>query len=70
MGSTLLGLGWGLVSFLLVTVPTAIVPTPFFTWMTPVRPLGYLFLVTTVILSAAIGATFRNGSPALERMAP
>ena len=39
---------------LLIGIPTDVVPNPWFTRMTPVRPLDVVFLVATALLSGAV----------------
>ena len=56
--ATALALGLGTGAFLLAGVPTDVVPNPWFTRMTPVRPQDYLFLALTAVLAAALGATY------------
>lgn len=41
-----------------MAVPTAILPTPFFTRMTPVRAQDLVFLALSMLLLAGIGATY------------
>ena len=53
-----MGLGLGTLTLLIAGIPTAVIPTPWFTRMLPVRPQDYLFLGITAILAAALGATF------------
>jgi hypothetical protein len=52
------GVGAGALTLLIVGLPTAVIPNPWFTRMTPTRPQDYLFLGLTVLLAAAIGATY------------
>lgn len=53
-----LGLGVGVVTFLVVGLPSAVVPNPWFARMTPTRPQDYLFLGLTTLLAAILGATY------------
>ncbi len=53
-----LGIGTGIGMLLLIGLPTAILPNPWFTRMTPMRPQDYLILGLTVLLAAALGATY------------
>lgn len=48
----------GLAALLLIGVPTAVIPSPWFGREIPPRPLDYLFLALTVPLVAALGATY------------
>ena len=43
---------------LVVGVPTDVLPNPWFTRMTPVRPLDVVFLVLTATLVGALAATY------------
>jgi hypothetical protein len=52
------GLGIGLLTLLVVGLPTAVIANPWFTRMTPTRPQDYVFLGLTVLLAAAIGASY------------
>ena len=52
------GLGTGLATLLLLGVPTAVIPSPWFGRAVPVRALDYLFLGLTALLAAALGATY------------
>jgi hypothetical protein len=56
--ATLYALGAGIVTFLVIGLPTAVIPNAFFMRMTPVRPQDYLLLGITVLLAAALGATY------------
>ena len=38
-------------TLVLVGVPTVLIPTPFFTRMTPVRPVDYAFWIVTAVLA-------------------
>ena len=42
----------------LISIPTAVIPIPWFTRMTPVRPQDYLMLAITVLFAAALGAAY------------
>lgn len=53
-----LGGGLGLGTLLLAGLPTDVIPNPWFTRMTPVRPQDYAFLAATTVLAAALGATY------------
>ena len=48
----------GLVVTLVIGAPTAVVPNPFFTRMTPTRPQDYVFLALTALLTGIIAATY------------
>lgn len=52
------GLVAGLAALILIGVPTAVIPSPWFGREIPPRPLDYLFLALTVPLVAALGATY------------
>lgn len=52
------GLGAGALALLVIGLPTAVIPNPWFTRMTPTRPQDYLFLGLTGLLTAAIGVTY------------
>jgi hypothetical protein len=52
------GLVAGLISLLSQAIPTAVLPNPFFSRMTPVRLQDYLFLITTSVLIGLIFSTF------------
>lgn len=56
--AALIGSVAGLLTALLIGVPTAVIPNGFFTRMTPTRPQDYLFLVLTVLLVGLIAATY------------
>jgi hypothetical protein len=43
---------------LVIGIPTAVVPSPLFTRMTPVRPLDAVFWVVTSVLLGLLGATY------------
>jgi hypothetical protein len=49
---------------LLVGIPTAVIPNPFFTRMTPGRPLDFLFLGVTALLLGLLVATYVAGGDA------
>ncbi len=66
--ATMLGLGLGATTLVAAGVPTDVVPTPWFTRMTPVRPQDYAVLALTVALAAALGATY--AFPAACRFRP
>jgi hypothetical protein len=51
-------LGTGGATLLLIGVPTALIPNPWFMRMLPARPLDWVFLALTVLLAAALGATY------------
>lgn len=51
-------LGGGLATALLIGVPTALLPTPWFGREIPPRPLDWVFLALTAILCAALAATY------------
>ena len=48
----------GIATVLLVGIPTAVIPNPIFTRMTPTRPQDYAFLVVTALLAALLAATY------------
>lgn len=52
---------------LVVGIPTAVIPNPLFTRMTPTRPLDYVFWAISALLLGMIGATYfvRREEPAL-----
>lgn len=52
------GLGLGLGTLLVAGIPTAVIPTPWFTRMVPTRPQDYVFLALAALLAAALGATY------------
>jgi hypothetical protein len=56
--ATALTIGLGTLALLVAGIPTDVVPNPWFTRMTPVRPQDYLFLGLTALLAAALGATY------------
>jgi len=56
--ATALGLGLGALTFLLAGVPTAVIPNPWFTRMTPVRPQDDVVLALSALLAATLGATY------------
>jgi hypothetical protein len=66
--ATVLGLGLGAATLVAAGVPTDVVPTPWFTRMTPVRPQDYAVLALTVALATALGATY--AFPAACRFRP
>ncbi|MGN6360260.1 MAG: hypothetical protein ACTHNK_07725, partial [Thermomicrobiales bacterium] len=51
-------LGTGGATFVLIGVPTALIPIPWFMRMLPSRPLDWVFLALTTLLAAALGATY------------
>src|SRR5690242_20649777 len=51
-------LGAGGVTVVLIGVPTALIPNPWFMRMLPARPLDWVFLALTALLVAALGATY------------
>ncbi len=51
-------LGGGLATVLLIGVPTALLPTPWFGRAISPRPLDWVFLIVTAILCAALAATY------------
>ena len=57
------GLVAGLAALILIGVPTAVIPSPWFGREIPPRPLDYLFLALTVPLVAALGATYALPDP-------
>jgi hypothetical protein len=63
------GVGGGLAALLLIGVPTALFPTPWFGREIPPRPLDYLILGLTALLAAGLAATYALpiACPARER---
>jgi hypothetical protein len=51
-------LGGGLATMLLIGVPTALLPTPWFGREIPPRPLDWVFLILTALLCAALAVTY------------
>jgi len=51
-------LGGGLATMLLIGVPTALLPTPWFGRAIPPRPLDWIFLLLTAFLCSALAATY------------
>ena len=51
-------LGTGGATFVLIGVPTALIPNPWFMRMLPARPLDWVFLALTTLLAAALGTTY------------
>jgi hypothetical protein len=45
-------------ALLAIGIPTDVVPNPWFTRMTPVRPADVVFLVLTALLTGALAATY------------
>lgn len=66
-----LGLAASALAALAIAIPTAVLPNPVFTRMTPVRPLDVLLLAITAVLAGLIGATYatRVATPSCERRA-
>jgi cbb3-type cytochrome oxidase subunit 1 len=66
-----LGSAVGLVAAATIAIPTAVIPNPLFTRMTPTRPLDVVLLVLTAIAAGLVGATYAAGtaSPSCERRA-
>ena len=59
LGTGLLyGLGGGLATLVLIGVPTVLIPNPWFGREIPPRPLDYVVLALTVLLVAALAATY------------
>lgn len=54
----LYALGGGLATLVLIGVPTVLIPNPWFGREIPPRPLDYVFWALTVILVAALAATY------------
>lgn len=51
---------------LVIALPTAVLPSPFFTRMTPVRPLDYVLLTLTALGMGLLAATYAGPTvPAL-----
>lgn len=46
----LIGFGVSILALVIMGIPTALVPTPFFTRMIPSNPLDYVFLIGTALL--------------------
>jgi hypothetical protein len=63
------GAGGALATLLLIGVPTALFPTPWFGREIPPRPLDYVILGLTAILAAGLAATYALpvACPARER---
>ena len=57
------GLVAGIATVLLIGIPTALIPTPWFGRAIPPRTLDYIFLALTVPLMAALGATYALPHP-------
>jgi hypothetical protein len=49
---------WALAAVLVIGVPTDVVPNPWFNRVVPVRPLDYVVLALTSVLSGALLATY------------
>jgi hypothetical protein len=59
LGTGLLyGLGGGIATLVLIGVPTVLIPNPWFGREIPPRPLDYVVLALTVLLVAALAATY------------
>ena len=59
LGTGLLyGLGGGLATLVLIGVPTVLIPNPWFGREIPPRPLDYVVLALSVLLVAALAATY------------
>ncbi len=56
--ATAFGLSAGMATAAFVGIPTDVIPTPWFTRMTPVRPQDYVVLILTALLAAALGASY------------
>ena len=54
----LVGLAAAALTTLAIGAPTAVIPNPFFTRMTPTRPQDYLFLALTALLVGLVAATY------------
>jgi hypothetical protein len=54
----LYALGGGLATLVLIGVPTVLIPNPWFGREIPPRPLDYVVLTLTVLLVAALAATY------------
>lgn len=54
-------LAGAIVAALVIATPTAVLPNPLFSRMTPVRPLDYAFLAASAILSGLLLATYAAG---------
>ncbi len=54
----LYALGAGIAALLVIGLPSAVIPNAFFTRMIPTRPQDYLLLGITVLMTAALGATY------------
>ena len=52
------GLAGGVATTLMIGIPTVLIPNPWFSRMTPVRPQDYVFLVLTALLAAALTASY------------
>lgn len=56
--AVLYGLGGGLITAVLIGVPTAVIPNPFFERIVPTTPSNVFFLVTTSVLIGMLSATY------------
>ena len=54
----LVGLAAAALTTLAIGAPTAVIPNPYFTRMTPTRPQDYLFLALTALLVGLVAATY------------
>ena len=52
------GIAGGIAAALLMGLPTDVIPNPWFTRMTPVRPLDVVLLALTALLLGALAATY------------
>jgi hypothetical protein len=52
------GTGGGLAALIAIGVPTAVIPSPLFTRMTPTRPQDVAVLGLTALLTAVLSATY------------
>lgn len=57
-GAAATGVAVALVTALIIGLPTAVIPSPWFGRTIPARPWDYLVLGLTALLSGAIGATY------------
>lgn len=63
--ATALSCLFGIGTFLVIGLPTAVIPNQWFRRMTPTRPQDYVFLTATALVAAAIGATYAHQSACL-----
>jgi len=54
----LVAIAAGIATAVIIGLPTVLIPSPLFARMTPVRPLDYVFWVTTAVLAGLLTATY------------